>query len=348
MKARQILLAFMPALLIAANAGCAQETNIAATQNGQDSIPYEDNITFEDSVVLEDGIGLGDGFLEFEAEMTPLSAGANRFVVTNPAAPGTQTFERNGAHLDYSNSSDGYIMVKYTANDAPTISAKIIGPSGVAYDYLNIRSDGTYDIFPLTDGGGSYRFALGKLMPDGRWAQIMNESFAVKLADEFAPFLRPNTMVDFRTAPNTVAKAAELLKGKTGLVEQISAVYSYLVENFKYDYDLAASITAGRSYRPVLDVSLANGKGVCYDYAVLMTAMLRSQGVPIRLVIGYQGTVYHAWIDAYSDSTGWINSIVRFEGEGWRLLDPTYASTGGEEGMKLANNPKNYVARFLY
>jgi len=285
-------------------------------------------------------------FIQFESGMEPLSSAM--FLVDNPTAPGKLTFERNGARLDYSNTVDGYIMFAFVEGNAPTLSAKIIGPTGVAYDYLNIKNDGTYDIFPLSDGNGTYRFALGKLLQDGRWAQVMDTSFEIKLVNEFAPFLRPNTIIDYRYAPNTVKKAYELISGKKELVPKISSVYNYLVDNFKYDYNLAADITNGRSYRPVLDTSLANGKGVCYDYAALMTAMLRSQGIPCRLVMGYQGTVYHAWIDAYSNETGWINSIVRFEGDGWKLMDPTYASTGGEEGMKIANDPKNYVARFLY
>ena len=320
----------MCAVVIVIVASCASDAAFGpmASLTGQDDIDWQEE------------------FLEFEPEMTPLASGM--FFVNNPTAPRKLEFERNGARLDYSNTADGYVMFVYTANDKPTLSTKIIGPSGVAYDYLNIRNNGGFDIFPLSDGSGTYRFALGKLLPDGRWAQVMNETFTVNLTNEFAPFLRPNTMVDFRNAPNTVAKAAELISGKGDLVSKISAVYNYLVENFEYDYDLASAITSGQSYRPVLDTSLANGKGVCYDYAALMTAMLRSQGIPCRLVIGYQGTVYHAWIDAYSDETGWINEIVRFEGDGWRLMDPTYASTGGSEGMRIANNPKNYVARFLY
>lgn len=326
---KKIMIVVMLILFAAGAAGCSQTSidEIAAVSHSDEDMVWED-------------------LIEFESEMTPLSGAM--FLADNPTAPGTLKIEKNGARLDYSNSTDGYIMFAFTGGGAPTISAKVTGPSGIAYDYINILNNGSYEIFPLSDGNGTYRFAIGKLLPDGRWGQVMNESFEVKLVNEFAPFLRPNTIIDYRNAPNTIAKASELHAGKSNMIPKISAVYHYLVENFDYDYDLAAAITGGRKYRPVLDISLANGKGVCYDYAALMTAMLRSQGIPCRLVMGYQGTVYHAWIDAYSNETGWINNIVRFEVSGWKLMDPTYASTGGEAGMKIANDPKNYVVRFLY
>ena len=54
--------------------------------------------------------------------------------------------------------------------------------------------------------------------------------------------------------------------------------------------------------------------------------MLRSQGIPTRLEVGYAGTVYHAWISTYIKDVGWINGIIQFNGSGWTLIDPTTAS----------------------
>jgi len=47
---------------------------------------------------------------------------------------------------------------------------------------------------------------------------------SVTLADEFAPFLRPNQYVDYAPAVNTVKKAAELTKGVTDPLEQDKAI----------------------------------------------------------------------------------------------------------------------------
>ena len=44
--------------------------------------------------------------------------------------------------------------------------------------------------------------------------------------------------------------------------------------------------------------------------APLMAAMLRSQGIPTRLEIGYSKDAYHAWVSVYIEDIGWIDSII--------------------------------------
>ena len=56
-----------------------------------------------------------------------------------------------------------------------------------------------------------------------------------------------------------------------------------------------------------------------------MTSMLRSQGIPTKLQIGYAGKVYHAWISVYLEETGWIDDIIQFDGKHWERMDPTFA-----------------------
>ena len=91
------------------------------------------------------------------------------------------------------------------------------------------------------------------------------------MTDEFAPFLRPNQYVDYTNAVNTVAKAAELTKGLTDPLAKVKAVYEFVVKTLKYDRAKASSVQSG--YLPVLDTVLAQKKGICFDYASLMTAM---------------------------------------------------------------------------
>ena len=130
--------------------------------------------------------------------------------------------------------------------------------------------------------------------------------------------------------------------------EKVGAVYEFVIDNFTYDKQLASTVKSG--YLPDLDAVLAKKQGICFDYAAVMTAMLRSQNVPTKLVIGYAGEVYHAWINVYSAETGWINNIVYFDGSKWNQMDPTFASTGGqtEEVMNYIGDGKNYKAMYLY
>ena len=79
-----------------------------------------------------------------------------------------------------------------------------------------------------------------------------------------------------------------------------------------------------------------------------MTGMLRSQGVPTKLVIGYAGDVYHAWINVYSKSTGWVDGVIYFDGVKWQRMDPTFAANGGSGIMDYIGNGTNYSGKYYY
>ena len=165
-------------------------------------------------------------------------------------------------------------------------------------------------------------------------------SFFVSLKDEFAPFLRPNQYVNYESAINSINKAAELVSGKKTLLEKVEAIYSYVINNISYDYDKAATVES--DYLPVLDEILASKKGICFDYASLMTGMLRSQNIACKLVVGYADGAYHAWINVWSPDEGWINGSIFFDGVDWKLMDPTYAA-GGSEPTGVT-----YTSKYIY
>ena len=85
-----------------------------------------------------------------------------------------------------------------------------------------------------------------------------------------------------------------------------------MVGNFTYDLERAKSVQSG--YLPDVDAVLAEKKGICFDYASVMTAMLRSQNIPCTLTKGYAGSSYHAW------------NKVNVSGN-WYQIDMTYAVT---------------------
>ena len=82
----------------------------------------------------------------------------------------------------------------------------------------------------------------------------------------------------------------------------------------------------------------------------LMTAMLRSQNVPAKLIVGYTGSVYHAWINVWSEQEGWVEAKIYFDGKQWKLMDPTFASGGNssESILQYIGNGDNYKAKYQY
>lgn len=262
-----------------------------------------------------------------------------------PVASGTSTKKAGGAEIDYSNTADGYVMARYAGTSTSRLKVQVAGPSTT---YTYDLPTGGWVTFPLSDGNGQYKTSVFQNTTGKKYAVLATVSFSVTLKDDFAPFLRPNQYVDYSNATNTVAKAAELTKGMTKALDKVGAIYDYVVANMTYDKQKAATVQSG--YLPVLDNVLSAKKGICFDYAALMTGMLRSQGVPCKMVIGYAGTAYHAWVSVWTEDTGWIDGVIFFDGKVWQRMDPTFASTGNSSDsvMKYIGDGSNYTTKYLY
>lgn len=279
------------------------------------------------------------------AKAVPVAASAVPLSIT-PAASGRLTQKTDNAVIDYSNTADGYIMARYTGSTTAKLKAQVTGPSGVAYTYD--LTAGKWAVFSLSDGNGSYKASIFQNVSGSKYATVTSVSFTAEMKNDFAPFLLPNQYVDYSAAPNSVAKAKELTKDKKDTLEQVQAIYEFVVDYLTYDKEKAANVKSG--YLPVLDTVLAQKKGICFDYAALMAGMLRSQGVPCKLVVGYAGKAYHAWINVYSEETGWVNGAIYFDGDSWKLMDPTFASSGkqSKEIMSYIGDGSHYTAKYIY
>lgn len=265
--------------------------------------------------------------------------------VNAPVASGSQTVQNEYAVVDYSNAADGYVMVKFTASAGGRLKVQVAGPGGT---YTYNLPPGTWTTFPLSEGNGNYKVTVFENVVDTKYATVLSCSFQVSLSSEFAPFLRPNQYVDYGSESAAVAKAAELAKGADGTIAKVEKVYDYVVGNVTYDTQKADSVTSG--YLPVIDNVLSSKKGICFDYAALMAGMLRSQDIPCKLVVGYAGGAYHAWISVWTEGEGWIDGIIHFDGSMWHRMDPTFASSGGgsAEIMEYIGNGSNYSKKYQY
>ena len=288
-------------------------------------------------------ISLSPAFAE-EAFMAQLPEPAVS-IVLQPEASGTREKRCDDAVIDYSHTEDGYIMVQYTGKTDKRLKVLVQGPD-TTYNY-NLPV-GEWTVFPLSDGEGKYQVGVYKNTKGSKYAKVMTASFDVTLLDEFAPFLRPNQYVNYANAPATMALTEQLCAGIEKPLEKVEAVYDYVVAYLTYDEDKAANVKSG--YLPVLDEVLASGKGICFDYASLMTAMLRSQDVPCKLVVGYAGTAYHAWISVWTVEHGWVDGVIYFDGSAWHRMDPTFASSSNQskEIMEYIGDGSNYTVKYLY
>lgn len=269
-------------------------------------------------------------------------------VIYPTVASGQRVTEDANCVIDYSNCQDGYVMVKYKRSTNKTLKCQVIADNSTDRKYTYTLKAGQYQAIPLTEGNTSYKITVFENVSGNSYATVKSASINVTLSSQFAPYLRPNQYVNYKKNTKCVKKAASLTKKSKTDLAKVKKVYRYVVKNFKYDKKLAASVQAG--YVPNLDKAYKKKKGICFDYAALMTAMLRSQGVPTKLVVGYTGNAYHAWINVYAKKKGWITGAIYFNGKKWKLMDPTFASTSksSKSIMKYIGNGRNYKAKYSY
>ena len=269
-----------------------------------------------------------------------------------PAAAGAETQKSSNSDgsiiIDYADSAKGYVSVSAKVGGSPKLAVVITTPKNTQYKYFGTDSTGKTQSFVLSEGDGSYKITVYKNVSGTKYTALHSKTITVKLTGETAPFLRANLFVDYTADTKCVKAAAELCGRAKNELEKVDEDYYFVINNFAYDYDKAATVQSG--YRPVLDTVWQSKKGICFDYASTMAAMLRSQGVATKLVVGYAGTTYHAWINVYTEDQGWIEAVIYFDGEDWKLMDPTFASTGKSSSkiMEFIGNTENYTAKFVY
>lgn len=267
----------------------------------------------------------------------------NTVKVRMPQADGIRLTGNDAVTIDISNTADGYLMARYNGA-ADKIKFFITTPDLIKYTY-DLQPSEQYSALPLTGGNGSYTIQVMEHVQDSLYSTLYSETLSVEITNEFSPFLYPNQYTWFTSASSAVQKAAEITADAADALDALGRIYNYVIRNIRYDEEKARTVTAG--YLPDVDETLSSGLGICFDYAAVMTAMLRSQGIPAKLEIGYSGEVYHAWISAYIDEKGWISNIIYFDGQSWSLLDPTLAAANNAQSVReYIGDGSNYTVKY--
>ncbi|OUQ57427.1 transglutaminase [Tyzzerella sp. An114] len=272
---------------------------------------------------------------------------ASAKIIPQPVASGTTVYNNSKAAVDASNASEGYIMVKYTGGTDKKIKCIVQKSGGAAYTY-NLNNKGNYETFPLAEGNGKYSVTVYENISGTKYSTAYNTSFNVNIKDEFSPFLYPNQYVNFNSNSDVVALADKLVSDTPEELDKLKKIYYYVIGNISYDTQKAQTVQSG--YLPNPDEIIKLKKGICFDYAAVMTSMLRSQGIPSKLVVGYSGSLYHAWINVYIKGVGWIDKAVYFDGKSWELMDPTFASSSKNSIriQQYIGDGSNYTAKYAY
>lgn len=220
--------------------------------------------------------------------------------------------------IDKSNLRNGIISINYSS-DSGAKTKVVITKDGVKYTY-NLNNNGVY---PLTLGDGDYDVSVWENIEGNSYQLIEDDTITLDLKDKNNVFLQSIQLINWNNDMEVIKKAASLTKNLKTDNEKAIAIYNYVVKNYKYDYSKISKVSA--DYITDIPTVYKKSKGICYDFAVIYSAMLRSVGIPAKMVTGYKSDIktYHAWNEVY------IKEINK-----WVTIDTTYDST------KLSNNKK--------
>ena len=182
-------------------------------------------------------------------------------------------------------------------NASKTYKVQVEKGSG-KYVY-NIRNRAV-ESFPLQMGAGSYGVTFLENVGGNQYKVVGKDTVAMDNKSGTVVYLNSIQIVDWLTTMKCIAKAQELTKGMTSETDKFDAIYNYVTKNFSYDHAKVSTLTS--DYLPDIEKVYAAQKGICYDYSSLFGAMLRSVGIPAKLVMGYTeylGSEYHAWNEVY-------------------------------------------------
>jgi transglutaminase-like putative cysteine protease len=150
-----------------------------------------------------------------------------------------------------------------------------------------------------------------------------------------------------RAFPKLIELAEQIVQGTApgaNNYEKAKALEQHFLDEEAYKYSLNFDeINARRQPEvdPVEDFVSNHRTGHCEYFASALTLMLRSQGIPARMIVGYRGGEFnyvghyflirqkhaHAWVEAYLTPdevpAGSLDQAEMHAGGGWLRLDPT-------------------------
>lgn len=238
-------------------------------------------------------------------------------------------FELSGEYDDYEGilvyykyASEGLLLV---ANTLDVNAIVVVDYNDVSYNY-SINKEVQFEILPLPMGAGSYDVTCG-YKTDKKTLRVLGRTqVTVESSDDV--FLNPNYMCYYNDSSECVLLANSLCSGIYEDEIVVDTIVKYLAETLKYGKGLTSTELSSRDP----DQILSDGYGVCADFSSLAAAMLRSQGIPTKIVWGYNGTLYHAWNECF------------LNGE-WVLIDLTYMNQCSDYGY---SNPGVEYAVYKY
>ena len=321
--------------------------------------PVETELEADDVESHEESVEADDGESHEEAEQEE-----NSFIAEDPeieassdmeSIPDTDPAEESRGfgerETETAESQEGrqYIQTQYDGKlasaDAPVqidishvnegwVGASVISDRRIKFQVVyngekknyDCPTDGTPFMVELTSGSGEYMARVMRCEEGMLYSEIGAITFYAHMEDPGDIYLMSDSYLSFSEDDECVQIAAELRKESSCDAEFVSKVQEYLT---RYPYEVK---DVGKGYVPDVDALLEDGCGFCMEYTFTLAAMLRSQGVPAKVIYGYiDSGVYHARNEVFIDHGGEYGGY-SFK-DGWNVIDVTWYAYGYSQDM---------------
>ena len=206
----------------------------------------------------------------------------------------------------------------YQARLSPLISDTLFfagNPETIRVDvpFLRYSRGGVFHV-PPRFGSRGLNYSVYGFLPD-EWAEVRFTT--APLGDAFRQELLSLPAVD----PRIPQLARDMTAGAETEVQKARAIENHLRHDYGYTLELPSKPVAD----PLAYFLFERKKGHCEYFASAMAVMLRTIGIPTRVVTGFQSGTYNAmtgWqVIRASDAHSWVEAWL--DGRGWTTFDPT-------------------------
>ena len=181
----------------------------------------------------------------------------------------------------------------------------------------------------------SYQVQRSRYQPLRYEAQswVRGEAFqrAANVAELFTRKFRGKYLQLPKLDPRVATLAQQISGGSQAPLRQAGLIEQHLRERFGYTLDLPDT----KVDDPLAHFLFERREGHCEYFASAMTVMLRTLGIPARLVNGFLGGIYNPLsgeqVVRSSDAHSWVEAYI--PGHGWLTFDPTPPSPHAAMGF---------------
>lgn len=234
------------------------------------------------------------------------------------------------AEVDILGVAQGAVTLNYSL-EQQTPKIKVMVQKNGKSLYYDLKGGQGTETFPLQMGNGTYTVAVLENVTGNQYRYLTKETVNLAEEDALSVYLQSVQLVKWNEDDPVIQMARELTRGMDKDADKLAAIYGYVVGNYTYDYSKLGKLPS--DYLPDINNTDRTKKGICYDFAAVLAAMLRSVDIPAKLIKGYGDAVdgYHAWNEVYIDGK-------------WKPIDTSYDIQMREYKQKYAmyKDPAKY------